>query len=52
MHYGPDGQFVGAERAEDVARYRAIAQLARQPAEPFAAWWARHEEYHRNPKVA
>jgi hypothetical protein len=52
MHYGPDGQFVGAERAEDVARYRAIAQLAREPAEPFAAWWARHEEYHRNPKVA
>jgi hypothetical protein len=33
MHYGPDGQFVGAERAEDVALYRAIAQLAREPAE-------------------
>jgi hypothetical protein len=52
MHYGPDGQFVGAERAGDVALYQDIARLARAPAEPFAAWWARHEEYHRNPKVA
>jgi hypothetical protein len=52
MHYGPEGQFLGAERAEDVAPYRDVAQLAMEPAEPFATWWARHEEYHRNPKVA
>jgi hypothetical protein len=52
MHYGPDGQFLGAERAEDVAPFQDVAKLARSRAEPFAAWWARHEEYHRNPKVA
>jgi hypothetical protein len=52
MHYGPDGQFLGAERTGDVAPYREIAQLAKKQAEPFRFWWARHEEYHRDPKVA
>jgi uncharacterized protein DUF6879 len=51
MHYGPDGQFVGAERADNATPYQDIARLARTRAEPFAVWWARHEEYHRDPKV-
>ncbi len=50
MHYGPDGQFDGAEEATaaTVERARAARDLLWSAAEPFGAWWERHHELHRD----
>ncbi|MGH3650244.1 MAG: DUF6879 family protein [Acidimicrobiia bacterium] len=47
MRYDDTGKFVGAELADDPARYRAARDAAIRAAEPFGAWWARHPEEHR-----
>lgn len=52
MQYDPHGQFIGAVLADDATPYRQIAGHAQSVAEPFAAWWSRHLEYHRDPQAA
>jgi hypothetical protein len=49
MDYDPAGVFRGAWAAaeQDVPFYAALRDLLWHVAEPFAAWWARHPEHHR-----
>ncbi|MBO0826176.1 MAG: hypothetical protein J2P24_00200 [Streptosporangiales bacterium] len=48
MRYDDAGEFVGAEQADDVDRYRQARDLAEASAEDFETWWARHPEEHRD----
>lgn len=55
MHYGPAGEFHGAEHVTDelsVAVHRAARQLLSETAEPFTTWWARHPELYRDTRKA
>lgn len=48
MRYNDAGEFVGAELADDVDRYRRARQRTWDAAVDFTAWWARHPEEHRD----
>lgn len=53
MHYAVDGQYLGAtERPDLVDRGRATRDALWVAAEPFAPWWSRHTELHRDPHRA
>jgi hypothetical protein len=54
MHYDGRGRYIGAEAAEpaELAHYRRARDAAWRAAEPFAAWWAAHPQYHRAARVA
>lgn len=50
MHYADDGQFLGAttrDRTDIVRDFAAARDLLWNAAEPFAPWWGRHGELHR-----
>jgi hypothetical protein len=48
MHYDSDGRPLGASVVErDVEFFVAVRDMVWQLSEPFAAWWARHPEHHR-----
>lgn len=44
MHYDAGGRFLGAEPADDVARYQRVRDSAIAASEPFTTWWPRHPE--------
>lgn len=44
MLYDDAGEFVGAELADDVDRYRRARDAAEAAGEDFTTWWARHPE--------
>ena len=54
MNYDQTGRFTGAQIAPrgEVPRYRAIRDAAWEAAEPFAAWWDAHPQYHRHATVS
>jgi hypothetical protein len=54
MHYAPTtGEFWGASlRPDYVKQARAARDQAWETSEPFAAWWERHDELHRDHRRA
>ena len=55
MHYTPGGVFTGAQEVAEPAVMRRYADMAERlwdKAQPFASWWGRHPEYHRDWKAA
>lgn len=47
MDYDPSGQFVAAEIEDEQAIYCRAAETAWGYAEPFPAWWGRHQQDRR-----
>lgn len=55
MNYADDGRFKGAvidRMPAAQAIYHAVHDACWDAAEPFAPWWARHPQYHRDRKAA
>lgn len=48
MHYNADGEFLGADLANDVGRYVRARDVAVAASEDFTTWWAAHPEEHRD----
>jgi len=48
MHYGADGSFVGASEPGRAVHYVSARDALWAAAEPFAPWWERHRELHRD----
>lgn len=49
MHYGMSGELLGATVEPDAVRVcREVRDVMWAAAEPFADWWGRHQELHRD----